>query len=91
MASDDASRPSYDPDRDYGVLLGWLSDPAGDRISLKLQSSQKVPGRASDIHEFRYFLSREQAVQLGHNLFQLAGATPPRRKRRGFIERLIGD
>ena len=77
-------------DTQFGVLLGWESAPAGERIALKLQSTRKVVESSEDVHEFRYFLSKEQAVQLGNYLYRLAGETAPTRKKRGFIERLMG-
>ena len=76
---------------DFGVLLGWESSPAGDRVMLKMQSARKAPDAPEDIRSFRYFLTREQAVQLGNYLYGLAGETAPRRRGRGFIERLLGD
>lgn len=78
-------------DDDFGILLGWKADPAGERIALMLQSTRKVVEARGDVREFRYFLSKEQAVQLGNYLFGLAGETPPYRKRTSFIERLLGN
>ena len=86
--SDLPARPS-DPDVDFGALLGWQADPAGQRIALKLQSARRVPEREEDVRDFRYFLTREQAVQLAHNLFVVTGETAPRR-RRGWLERWLG-
>ena len=77
-------------DTQFGVLLGWESAPAGERIALNLQSTRKMVESAEDVHEFRYFLSKEQAVQLGNYLYRLAGETAPTRKKRGLIERLLG-
>ncbi|WP_226698771.1 hypothetical protein [Qipengyuania gaetbuli] len=74
----------------FGILLGWESAPAGERIALKLQSTDKVVTSASDVHEFRYFLTKEQAVLLGNHLYTLAGQTAPTRKKRGLIEKLMG-
>ena len=77
-------------DIEFGILLGWDSAPAGERIALRMQSTRKVVESAEDVHEFRYFLSREQAVQLGNYLYTLAGETAPVRKKRGLIDRLMG-
>jgi len=41
------------------------------------------------VREFRYFLTKEQAVQLGNYLFTVAGETVSARKRPGFIERFL--
>ena len=81
-------RPRTD-DIDFGILLGWSADPAGKRIALKLQSTRKVVESEEDVREFRYFLTKEQAVQLGNYLFTIAGETAPARKRPGFVERFL--
>ena len=75
----------------YGILLGWKADPAGDKISLLMQSTRKVVEKGEDVRDFRYFMTRQQAVQLGNYLFGVAGETPPVRKKRGLIEKLFGD
>ena len=77
-------------DENFGMLLGWDAAPAGDRIALKMQSTRKIVESEGDVREFRYFLSKEQAVQLGNYLYTLAGETAPTRKKRGLIERLMG-
>ena len=77
-------------DENFGILLGWNSSPAGERIALKMQSTRKVVESEEDVREYRYFLSKEQAVQLGNYLYTLAGETAPTRKKRGLIERLMG-
>lgn len=84
-----ATAPSTN--EDSGVLPGWDSSPAGQRIALLMQSARKKPDQPDDVRDFRYFLTREQAVQLGNYLYGLAGETAPKRKSRGFLEKLIGD
>lgn len=81
--------PARSPDIDFGILLGWKAEPAGTRIALKLQSTRKVIEKSEDVREFRYFLSKEQAVQLGNYLYTLAGETAPVRRRPGLIDRLF--
>ena len=61
-----ATGPSAD--EDFGVLLGWDSIPAGQRIMLLMQSARKTPDKPDDVRDFRYFLTREQGVQLGNYL-----------------------
>ncbi|QKG71388.1 hypothetical protein [Erythrobacter mangrovi] len=78
------------PERDFGVLLGWESHPAGERIMLIMQSSRKTPKTKNEVRDFRYYMTKEQAVLLGNYLFRLAGATAPRTTRPGLIERLFG-
>lgn len=79
-----------DPERDFGVLLGWKVSPAGNQKLLTLQSTRKTPESKDDVREFRYFITKEQAVLLGNYLFTVAGETAPRRKKRGLIERMFG-
>ncbi len=83
------ARSDPDPTNDLGVLVGWLSRPAGDRIVLTMQSAKTVPDGPGDVDEKRYFLSKEQAVLLGNTLYELAGATPPRRSKPDLIERIF--
>ncbi len=83
-----ATEPSAD--KDFGVLLGWDSSPARQRIMLLMQSARKTPDQPDDVRDFRCFLTRKQAVQLGNYLYGLAGETAPKRKSRGFLEKLIG-
>jgi hypothetical protein len=35
-------------------------------------------------------LSKNQAVQLGNNLFQASGETAPAKKKRSWLDRLLG-
>jgi len=77
-------------DENFGILLGWQADPAGERFALTLQSTRKVVEAREDVREFRYYMSREQAVQLGTYLFRITGETAPSRKRAGFFDRLLG-
>ena len=74
---------------DLGVLVGWIARPAGDRIVITMQSAKTVPDGPDDVDEKRYFLSKEQAVLLGNTLYELAGATPPRRSKPDLIERIF--
>ena len=84
MASDSGERDTF------GMLLGWRADPAGEKIALLMQSASKVVGASEDVREYRYFLTRQQAVQLGNYLYGLAGETPPAGRRKGLLERLFG-
>ncbi len=79
----------WEEDDTYGMLLGWRADPAGDRIALKMQSTRKVVESGDDVREYRYFMTRQQAVQLGNFLYGVAGETPPAMRKRGFFNRLM--
>lgn len=74
----------------HGALVGWSAERVGSRMALKIQSVQTpAPHRKEDIQSFLYVMDRNQAVQLGNYLFEIAGQTPPRRKRSWF-DRLLG-
>ncbi|MBX7526549.1 hypothetical protein [Qipengyuania vesicularis] len=75
---------------DFGMLLGWRADPAGEKIALLMQSSSKVVESDDDVREYRYFLTKQQAVQLGNFLYGVAGETPPPPRKPGLLERLLG-
>lgn len=84
MASESKERETF------GMLLGWRADPAGEKIALLMQSTSKVVESDGDVREFRYFLTRQQAVLLGNYLYGLAGETPPSGRGKGLFERLFG-
>ena len=65
--------------------------PAGENISLLMQSASKVVKDDADVREFRYFMSKQQAVQLGNYLYRVAGETAPVRPKRGLLDRLFGS
>ena len=75
----------------FGMLLGWRADPAGENIALLLQSSSKIVKDDADVREYRYFMSKQQAVQLGNFLYRVAGETAPVKHKRGLIDRLLGS
>lgn len=76
-------------DNAFGVVLGWTGEQLGDRLILRMQSARTRPQDASDVTTFSYFLTRQQAAQLGHWLFQISDQTPPP-PRRGRLARLLG-
>ena len=71
------------------MLLGWKADPAGEKIALLMQSTSKLVDSSEDVREYRYFMSKQQAVQLGNYLYELAGETAPKRRTSGFFARLF--
>lgn len=86
---EDIKTAEADPERDFGILLGWFASPAGNQTVLTMQSAQKKPGGPDDVRSFRYFISKEQAVLLGNYLYTVAGETAPSRKRPGLLERFF--
>jgi biofilm regulator BssS len=77
-------------EEDFGVLLGWIANPAGQNIMLKMQSSREKPRSDEEVQEFRYFLSKQQAIQLGNFLYRMSGETAPVRSKAPFLDRLLG-
>ena len=84
MSEDTASKDKF------GMLLGWRADPAGEKIALLMQSTSKLVDSAEEVREYRYFLTKQQAVQLGNYLYGVAGETAPTPKKRGFLAKLFG-
>jgi len=75
----------------FGALVGWDSDDLGDRVVLKMQSVRAHHRRSEgEVARFDYFLTKNQAVVLGHYLFAIAGQTPPQSRKRNWLTRLLG-
>lgn len=85
MTSDDENR--------YGVLVGWSTQDLGSRLILRVQTVNKPPPhRADDISSHFYLMTKNQAVQLGNNLFQASGQTSPgTKKKRSWLDRILGS
>ncbi len=79
---------------DYGALVGWNVECTGNRVILKLQTVTKpAPHSRKDVREEFIFLDRNQAVQLGNNLFTMTGQTlpePSRHHNKPLLRRLLG-
>jgi len=83
MSSNDEAR--------YGVLVGWTTQDLGARMILRLQTVTKPPPHTpEDVNSTVFLLSKNQAVQLGNNLFQASGQTAPAKKKRSWLDRLLG-
>lgn len=76
---------------DHGALVGWTGRNLGARVALNMQSVTKPPPhRRDDVHDFHFILDRQQAVQLGYFLFQITGESPPPKRKRTVLDRLLG-
>jgi hypothetical protein len=85
---DTMAGPSH---RDYGALVGWRSEQVGDRVTLHMRCvTSPPPHEARDVHSHVYMMDRQQALQLGNYLFEIAGETKPDRRGRGWWARLFG-
>ena len=77
---------------DHGALVGWTGQDLGSRVALTMQSVTKPPPHSrKDVHDFHFLLDHQQAVQLGYYLFQITGETPPPKRKRGVLDRLLGS
>ena len=75
----------------YGALVGWTSQDLGKRAVLQVQSvTKQAPHTAEDVHSFNFLIDKNQAVQLGHYLFELAGQRAQPRKK-SWLDRLLGS
>ena len=71
---------------DFGALIGWTHENLGDRVMVRLQSTRTVGVEAETLpDEFRYFMTKNQAVVLANYLYAISERLPaPRRKWRWF-------
>ena len=68
---------------DFGALVGWSHQDLGDRLMVRLQSARSpVQGRDTPLDEFRYFMTKNQAVVLANYLYTLSGRLPQAKRRR---------
>ena len=78
-------------DARFGVLVGWTAERLGDRVQLRVQSvTTPPPHRPADVTALLLMMDRNQAVQLGHVLFEIAGHRAPERAPAGWLARLFG-
>ena len=71
--------------RDFGALVGWSHQDLGDRVMVRLQStSSSEKGADGAVDEFRYFMTKNQAVVLANYLYGVSGRLPQAKKRRWF-------
>jgi hypothetical protein len=66
----------------FGALIGWSHENLGDKVMVKLQSTRSPhlePDEAVD--EFRYFMTKNQAVVLANYLYAISDRLPQKRRR----------
>ena len=71
---------------EFGALVGWTHENLGDRIMLKLQSTRE-PGLAKGkpVDEFRYFMTKNQAVVLANYLYSISDRLPQAKRKKGWF------
>ena len=67
----------------FAVLVGWTSTNLGDRMVIRLQGVRTSPPHGpDDIETQEFYLSKDQAAQLGQYLFDSSGQIAPRKRSR---------
>ena len=83
-------RPGADRIESYGALVGWKSDDLNDRLILRLQIVRKPPPhKREDVQQSVLVMDKNQALQLGHYLYQVTGQSKPRRAK-SWLGRFFG-
>ena len=80
------------PDRveSYGALVGWRSENLNDRLILRMQIVHKPPPHdREDVQHSVLLMDKNQAIQLGHYLFQVTGQSKPK-PASSWLGRLFG-
>ncbi len=74
----------------YGALVGWAHSEFKDRLDLKLQTIESTRLDAQDVvFSHHVMMTKSQAAVLANFLLAISGQTPPRKRRRGFLGRLL--
>jgi hypothetical protein len=71
---------------EFGALVGWDHQDLGDRVMVRLQSTQ-TSGTQEDkpLDEFRYFMTKNQAVVLANYLYSISDRLPQAKRKRGWF------
>ena len=70
------------PPDHFGALVGWAHENLGDRLMVMLQSTWRSGLGAGDpFDEFRYFMTKNQAVVLANYLYSISDRLPPAKRR----------
>ena len=88
--SDSGGGQGQDPQETWGVLAGWAHREMNGRLDLRLQtirSTRRTKPAEPDTHHI--VMTRSQAAVLANYLLQIAGANPPKRRRRGILGKLL--
>ena len=89
-AATNRARSRTDPVESYGALVGWKSDDLHDRLILRMQIVHTPPPHTrEDVQHSVLVMDKNQAVQLGHYLFQVTGQSLPK-PRRSWLSRFFG-
>lgn len=74
-----------------GVLVGWTHNDYNGNINLRLQSAHSSRNKApKDIDEHYFMMTHNQAAILANYLFKATGQEPPRSRKRGLWQRILG-
>jgi hypothetical protein len=76
----------------YGVLVGWTHIGLNDRLILKIESTcVSQDGKPDDIHENHFMMTQNQAMLLANSLLNMSNMSPPVRRKKSVIQRIIGS
>ena len=79
------------PGEYYGVLVGWTHIEFNGHIILKVQStSESQINLPIQIDEHYFMMTNNQSLVLANFLFNISEQSPPLRRNKGIISRLIG-
>ena len=71
---------------DFGALVGWDHQDLGDRLMVRLQSTQNSGlGADKSLDEFRYFMTKNQAVVLANYLYSISDRLPQAKRKKGWF------
>lgn len=74
----------------FGILIGWEHADCGGNFDLRLQTRLASGHLAKrEMETFHILITPQQAAVLGNYLFQIAGQSPPE-KRKGRLGRWFG-
>lgn len=82
------SQAGQDEEAPFGVLVGWEHVDLGERLLVKLQSTRSHPASEPDaLDEFRYFMTKNQAVVLANFLYAVSDRLPPAQRKHRWYQR----
>ena len=71
---------------DFGALVGWDHENLGERVMLRLQSTTTPGlGAGKQLDEFRYFMTKNQAVVLANYLYSISDRLPQAKRKKGWF------
>ena len=76
-------------DDEIRVLVGWTAQDYGSNMIVRIETVTNMPEKAEDVLVSRMVMNKDQAVQLGNMLFELAGKMPPKTGKAPLLDRIF--